>query len=104
AYFQKEKTANPNTIVVTAGDAFGASPPLSGAFDDKPAIQALNFLGVAVDTFGNHNFDKGVDYLKARIGEATYTYVSTNLTNVTTELGAKVATPFHIVEVGSVAP
>ena len=29
-YFKQERQANPNTITLTAGDAYGASPPLSG--------------------------------------------------------------------------
>src|SRR5262245_13292439 len=40
AYWQADRAANPNTLSLTAGDAFGASPPLSGFFDDTPAILA----------------------------------------------------------------
>jgi 5'-nucleotidase len=29
AYFQADRAANPNTLTLTAGDAFGGSPPLS---------------------------------------------------------------------------
>ncbi len=103
-YFTQEKATNPNTLVLTAGDEFGATPPLSGIFEDKPTVLALNLLGLAADTFGNHNFDNGTDFLKARIGEANYKFVSTNLTNVSTELGAAVVTPYLILSVGQTDP
>jgi 2',3'-cyclic-nucleotide 2'-phosphodiesterase (5'-nucleotidase family) len=32
---------------------------------------------------------------------ATYKYVSTNMSNVTTELGTKVSTPYHLIDVGT---
>src|SRR5581483_11633847 len=100
AYMAKERSANPNTLVFTGGDAFGASPPLSGLFDEEPAIKGLNLLKIDADTFGNHNFDQGTAKLKSIIMPATYQYVSTNLKNVTTELGASIKTPYTIFQVG----
>ena len=59
AYFDAERATNPGgTLVVTAGDAFGATPPLSAFFDDVPAVLAANLMGIDVDTLGNHNFDR----------------------------------------------
>ena len=40
AYFQAERAANPNTLTLTAGDVFGATPPVSNLFDDVPTIEA----------------------------------------------------------------
>ena len=82
SYFKADRAANPNTLTFTAGDAFGASPPLSSFFDDTPAIRAMNMMGLSVDALGNHNFDKGTAYLQARLDEAEFPYVSSNLTNV----------------------
>ena len=59
-YFQNERAANPNTLTVTAGDAYGGSPPLSNFFDEVPAVLSMNLMGFDVDTFGNHNFDGGI--------------------------------------------
>jgi 5'-nucleotidase len=99
AHFQREKQANPNTLIVTAGDAFGASPPLSGFFDEAPAVKALNLMGVQVDTFGNHNFDRGLPHLQAMIDLADYVFVSTNLNNLSGNLSG-VVTPYHLISVG----
>ncbi|MGZ4392541.1 MAG: bifunctional metallophosphatase/5'-nucleotidase [Gaiellaceae bacterium] len=52
--------ANPNTLVVSAGDNIGASPLLSGLFHDEPTILALNDIGTRYSAVGNHEFDEGV--------------------------------------------
>lgn len=81
AYFVADRVANPNTLTLTAGDAFGASPPLSGFFDEEPAVMAMNLMGFDADTFGNHNFDRGIDHLQQMIDLAEFQYVSANLRN-----------------------
>jgi 5'-nucleotidase len=50
---------NPETLIVAAGDLIGASPLLSGMFNDEPAVAALNAMGVDVASVGNHEFDNG---------------------------------------------
>ncbi|HSK14614.1 MAG TPA: 5'-nucleotidase C-terminal domain-containing protein, partial [Gaiellaceae bacterium] len=80
-YFQLDRMANPNTLTLTAGDAYGAAPPLSSFFDERPAVEAMNLMGFDVDTFGNHNFDRGVDHLQEMIDLAEFQYVSANLEN-----------------------
>ncbi len=81
AYFQADRAANPNTITLTAGDAFGATPPISGFFGDVPTIEAMNLMGFQVDTLGNHNFDGGIAHLQGLIDIADFQYVSANLKN-----------------------
>lgn len=81
-YFAQERAANPNTLVMTAGDAFGASPPLSSFFDEVPAVESMNLMGFDIDGLGNHNFDKGIDHLQQMIDGADFPYVSSNLANV----------------------
>lgn len=80
-YFQQERAANPNTLTLTAGDAYGASPPLSSFFDEEPAVRAMNLMGFNADTFGNHNFDRGIAHLQQMIDLAEFQYVSANLRN-----------------------
>ncbi len=91
AYFDQHRAANPNTLTVTAGDDFGASPPISGFFNEVPAVLGERLMGIDVGTFGNHNFDRGVTHLQQMIDLAAstdsavvgdpYSYVSANLTN-----------------------
>jgi 5'-nucleotidase len=91
AYWDADRAANPNTITLTAGDAYGAAPPLSSFFDEEPAVRVMRMMGFDVDTFGNHNFDDGIDGLQNLIDIAgdtpghepgrPFQYVSANLDN-----------------------
>lgn len=110
AYFQSDRAANPNTLTLTAGDAFGASPPLSGFFNEEPAVRAMRLMGFGADTFGNHNFDRGVAHLQSMIDLAAddsgavpgnpFSYASANLRNVGDNLTG--VAPYKIFEVGGV--
>lgn len=79
AYFDKEREANPNTLVLSAGDGFGASPPLSSFFEEEPAVRAMSAMGFDADGLGNHNFDRGLDHLGKMIDMAEFPYLSANL-------------------------
>lgn len=70
---------NPNTILVAAGDLMGASPLISGSFEDKPTIEALNAMSLAVTSIGNHEMDHGPAVLLRRIGSAHYQYLAANV-------------------------
>lgn len=54
------RAANPNTVVVSAGDMIGASPLVSALFHDEPTIEAFNLIGLDFNAVGNHEFDEGV--------------------------------------------
>lgn len=100
AYWSEDRAVNSNTLTLTAGDAYGASPPLSGFFNEEPAIHAMNLMGFDADTFGNHNFDRGIDHLQQMIDLAEFQYVSANLKNRDDNLtGVK---DYEIFEVGGV--
>ncbi len=81
-YFARERQANPNTLTLTAGDAFGASPPLASFFGEKPAVLAQNAMKFDADGIGNHNFDKGVAHFQEMARLARFPYLSANLANV----------------------
>ena len=81
-YFKQDRAAQPNTLTLTAGDAFGASPPLSSFFNEVPAVLAMNLMGFDADGLGNHNFDRGIAHLQQMIDLAEFPYLSANLENV----------------------
>lgn len=64
AYVAAMKAANPNTVVVGAGDLIGATPLISALFFDEPAVETLNKIGLDFSAVGNHEFDKGKDELR----------------------------------------
>jgi 5'-nucleotidase len=88
-YWKADRLAHPS-LTLTAGDDFGATPPLSGFFEEKPAVIAQRMMGIQVGTFGNHNFDRGIAHLQQMINLAgaptsaaapgtPFKYVSANL-------------------------
>ena len=88
-YFKTERAGAANSITLTAGDDFGAAPPISGFFEEIPSVKSQRLMGIQVGSFGNHNFDRGIDHLQARIDQAAdpnevgspFEYVSANLEN-----------------------
>lgn len=58
-YIAAARAANPNTVVVSAGDLIGASPLVSALFHDEPTIEAMNRAGLDFNAVGNHEFDEG---------------------------------------------
>jgi len=97
AYWQQDRAANPNTLTLTAGDDFGATPPISTFFNDEPAIITQRMMGIQAGTFGNHNFDGGIAHLQSLINLAgaptdadhpgsPFSYASANLRNVSDNL------------------
>lgn len=81
-------SADDGAIIIHAGDHVGASPPNSALLQDEPAIGVLNLLANAqcredrdhghsdrcniVGTFGNHEFDEGIDEALRLIGGGTH--------------------------------
>lgn len=61
AYLKQRAAENKNTLLLHAGDAVGASPPVSALLMDEPTIEILNQLRFDAGTIGNHEFDRGFD-------------------------------------------
>jgi len=69
AYYVKKLRAeaqatSDKVITVAAGDNVGASPLVSAAFHDEPAIEIENALGLDLTSVGNLEFDEGTTELK----------------------------------------
>jgi 2',3'-cyclic-nucleotide 2'-phosphodiesterase (5'-nucleotidase family) len=72
--------ARGETLLVTAGDAVGATPPISSVFGDLPTIEAMNALEFSADSLGNHNFDAGAANMFENLAPvANFPYLSVNL-------------------------
>jgi 5'-nucleotidase len=72
AYLKQREAENKNTLLVHAGDAVGASSPVSALLQDEPTIEFLNKLGFDVGVPGNHEFDEGVDEMLRLIYGGTH--------------------------------
>jgi 2',3'-cyclic-nucleotide 2'-phosphodiesterase (5'-nucleotidase family) len=92
ARWDQDRAAHP-TLTLTAGDDFGATPPLSSFFNEEPSVKAQRLMGIQVGALGNHNFDRGLGHLQQMIdlaGASTsssvpgepFSYVAANLANL----------------------
>jgi 2',3'-cyclic-nucleotide 2'-phosphodiesterase (5'-nucleotidase family) len=76
--------ARRGTLTLAAGDSVGATPPISAFFGDTPTIEVMNLMGFSADALGNHNFDKGEQYLRnTLIPLADFPFLSSNIVDDT---------------------
>lgn len=66
-------------LLLASGDNVGASPANSGLLDDMPAIDVENAWGLDATSLGNHEFDYGIDRLRAHIERADFPFLATNV-------------------------
>src|SRR5262249_19906552 len=80
-WFDTYRAEAPNgSITVAGGDSVGATPPISAFFGDTPTIELMNAMGFNFDGLGNHNFDRGQEYLRnTLIPLANYRFLSANV-------------------------
>ncbi len=110
------EAAGQKVLTVGAGDMVGATPLVSAAFHDEPAIEVLSSLGLDLSSVGNHEFDEGVPELRRLqfggchpvdgcadgdgFAGADFTYLSANVVNKRTRL--PVLAPVSVRLVGGV--
>ena len=109
------RAQNPHFAFVSSGDLVGASPLLSGYFDDEPTIEAMNSLGLDFNGVGNHEFDRGpVELLRQQsggcpragcksgkpFGGAKFRFLAANV--IVRDTGAPLFPPYAIREYGGI--
>ncbi len=95
--------ADPHFIVLSGGDNW-TGPAESTWFKGESMVEVMNAMGYDASVIGNHEFDFGLDELKARTEQAQFPYLAANLLEkssgqVPTELGI---TPYTILDAGGV--
>jgi len=73
-----------DTLLFSQGDNVGASPLNSSALEDMPTIDVMNAWVVAATTFGNHEFDYGLDRLFKQQAAANNLWLATNIIDTAT--------------------
>lgn len=83
--FDEERAGLPwQSVLLSSGDNVGATPPISGLLEDRPAIEVTNAWGTAVSTYGNHEFDYGLDRLLMHQQNATFPFTAVNIVEAAT--------------------
>ncbi len=59
AHIEAARAEAEHSVFVSAGDLIGASPLISALFHDEPTIEAMNLMGLDLNSVGNHEFDEG---------------------------------------------
>lgn len=78
--FEEWRTSrNYDQIRLSGGDNVGASPPISRYFGDVPTIDVMNAMDWTASSFGNHEFDDGVDHLKMLVERSTFDWLAANV-------------------------
>ncbi len=78
--FDEELASLPKPgLILAAGDNVGASPPSSALLEDKPAIDVENAWGLDATSYGNHEFDYGVERLLQHQENADFPFLATNI-------------------------
>lgn len=90
---ESERQANPFTLWVDAGDLFSGTA-ISQLFKGEAEIAAVLALGLDAITFGNHDFDFGLEVIERSLA-AGVPWVSAN---VWREDGSRLAQPFFLKE------
>ncbi|MFC7495616.1 MULTISPECIES: 5'-nucleotidase C-terminal domain-containing protein [unclassified Nocardioides] len=78
--FDEELDALPGQgLILAGGDNVGASPPNSALLEDMPAIDVENAWGLDATSYGNHEFDYGVERLLRHQERADFPFLATNI-------------------------
>lgn len=80
--FASDRNLLPATFTLSSGDNWGAAPPLSTVFDEIPSVEALNFMGLDVSTFGNHEHDKPLSHVNRTIAASNFKWVVSNYSSL----------------------
>ena len=95
---KEAKAANPNTLVLDAGDTLHGMPIVNISMGEN-AIKVLQAAGYNYMTLGNHDFNYGQDRLMELKELSTVGMLSANIVD---EKGDYVFTPYVIEEIGGV--
>jgi 2',3'-cyclic-nucleotide 2'-phosphodiesterase (5'-nucleotidase family) len=87
-------------IMALAGDFLSPSVA-SSVFKGEQMVAALNAAGLDLATFGNHEFDFGIDVLAQRMAESKFQWVVSNVLDARTGKAIGNSVPYALRDVGA---
>ncbi len=101
--FDEELASLPGPgLILAGGDNVGASPPNSLLLEDKPAIDVENAWGLDATSYGNHEFDYGVERLLMQQERADFPFLATNIVETATGEAPDWVTPSVVFTINGV--
>jgi len=89
-------------LLLASGDNVGASPPNSALLQDMPAIDVENAWGLDATSYGNHEFDYGVQRLLQQQARAHFPFLATNIVEQATGKAPSWVTPSKVFTVNGI--
>jgi 5'-nucleotidase / UDP-sugar diphosphatase len=80
-------------LILSGGDMW-TGPALSTWFEGESMIDMMNAMGYQAAAIGNHDFDYGLDSLRARMAQASFPFLSANIRRKDDGSVPDFATPF----------
>ncbi len=71
------RKSHPNVLLLDAGDFFQGSPYFN-FYKGELEIKLMNKMGYDASTFGNHEFDNGIEELAQQISKADFPFLNCN--------------------------
>ncbi len=100
AYINKIRKLEKNVLLLDAGDFFQGTPYFN-FFKGEPEVKLMSYLKYDAVTFGNHEFDNGIDTLSKMIAFAKFPIVVSNVDFSKTALANKTI-PFLVLKKGEI--
>ena len=100
ALINQIRTENPNTLHFDAGDIFQGTPYFN-FYGGELEFKIMSMLKYDAATFGNHDFDNGVEGLVAQLPHATFEFINANYDVSNTALAGHVK-PYKIYNIAGI--
>lgn len=100
ALINQIRAENPNTLLFDAGDIFQGTPYFN-FYGGELEFKIMSMLKYDAATFGNHDFDNGVEGLVAQLPHATFEFINANYDVSNTALAGHVK-PYKIYNVAGI--
>ncbi len=100
ALINQIRTENPNTLLFDAGDIFQGTPYFN-FYGGELEFKIMSMLKYDAATFGNHDFDNGVEGLVAQLPHATFEFINANYDVSNTALAGHVK-PYKIYNIAGI--
>ena len=102
ATLKQRLSANAHPVLMMLAGDFLSPSVASSVFKGEQMVATLNAAGLDYATFGNHEFDFGIDVLKQRMKESTFTWVVSNVVDAKTGGRIGKAVPYVVRDAGGV--
>lgn len=101
AAMKAEKAANPNTVIVGAGDLYQGSA-MSNLTYGEVVTEMIKEMGMLTSAVGNHEFDWGVEKIEKWSKDGGFEFLASNIYDKATDKPVEWAKPYLVTEIDGV--